>query len=501
MINNIRTVLFSIILVFIYGQTFAIDKTGDFISKEEKHVVEQVADLLAATHQFDQNPVWPGYDLTKTPVIITFSPGHIFAFHLKSRNPAWKKIQIKGFEVLFSSEDKWEVTCSKFNPQFPIEGQTAYVFNMDKAVANQIRPYQIFVHERFHQHEFENFYPIALLGNYQDHLNAESIALGKLEECILAEFTIDNMGSDRLEHLRNYLAVHAMRKVLMQPSSIAWEDHQQVMEGLADYVSHKMLDVLQFFPGFKGNLELNQLLITESKNKSYEEHAIKWRHYSIGATLGYALDFLNIPHWKNLVEREGASLNQLLEEAIPLSPNEIEMRVEECKAIYGWNQIFAEVNQSVIKFEDEVSKIVQAYDKADGIQLEIGKPLQGVSGSGSNKRLLYLANGSTVSLRDTLTSTAEDNLWRLQLKAIPYLFKKENGGLEFKIESEANIIIDGHPVSLKDLAAAKQLTFFHEIEIEGKSCHFTSEQHPGCLIVDGRGKLTISYEGQPEAFN
>src|ERR1700722_9503438 len=101
MINNLRTVLFSIILVLVCGQTFALaidrtaplDRTTPFISQEEKRVVEQVAEMLAASHQLEQNSVWPGYDLTKTPVIITFSPGHVFAFHLKSRNPAWKKIQ------------------------------------------------------------------------------------------------------------------------------------------------------------------------------------------------------------------------------------------------------------------------------------------------------------------------------------------------------------------------------------------------------------------------
>ena len=53
---------------------------------------------------------------------------------------------------------------------------------------NPLKPLHILIHERFHQFEFDRFQPPELIGNYQDHLNAENLALSKLEEQVLFDF-------------------------------------------------------------------------------------------------------------------------------------------------------------------------------------------------------------------------------------------------------------------------------------------------------------------------
>lgn len=486
----IKSLLISCLIILINCQSFAA--VNEEIFPQEKKILEVVVKILNSSHSSRQAEMWPGYDLTESPVIITFSTGHVYAFNLKSANPDWQKINIDGTKVLFSQTDHWGLTKTAFNPQFPLEGQQVYVFNLDQASKNAVKPFQILVHERFHRHEFDHFAKTKS-GHYEDHLNVENLALGKLEETALGDFMkAKGDSAQQMQYLRDFIAINSTRRALIKSCSQIWEDHQQIMEGLADYVSYRILDAFDIIKEFDGHRELGLLLDFEAANPDYSDHAIKWRHYGIGNSLGYALDFLKVPHWKERVENEGTSLAQLLDESIKLSPEEIEVRMEQCKVLYDWENILEMVEGSVHQFEEEVSGYIKDYQKMEGVVLEVGRPKAGVSGSGSNERMLYLEDGTTLSLKDTLASTSEDNLWRLNLEAIPYVFKKSRGALEFKVESETEIILDQQRFKLKDLLAGNLQKPFKSIELQGKACRLISEKHPGVLIIQN-GKVRIIY--------
>jgi hypothetical protein len=471
-----------------------IDIEKNTISTKEKQVLIKVAKVLVASHENKQNKVWEKYDLTESPVVITFKNGHVFAFNLNTNNPLWQKISVEGINMLFSPQDYWGFTRSNFQPQFPLEGQQAYVFNLDKAIqSTALQPYLVLIHERFHLYEFENFQVRSKSDKYQDHLNKENLALGKVEEKILANFMRERGNPEcQLEHLKDYVAINTLRKSVIQKSSVDWENHQQIMEGLADYVSYKMLDVFPLFAAFDGHRELANLLNKEAENTEYSDHAIKWRHYSVGASLGYALDFLNVRNWKNRIEQGEKQLSQLMGESVVLSPSELEARIENCKILYHWDECLSDVSQAVNKFENEIAGHIQTYNEMEGVILEVGRPRVGLSGSGSNKQMFYLSDGSTLSLKDTLASSSEDNLWHLNLHSIPYVFKKSSGIVEFKVEFETKFVVDHKNFSLKQLMEEKKFQPFSHLEIHGKDFHFTSS-HEGALFLKENGALSIRF--------
>lgn len=489
---DIKQLIISILLIS-FNSLFSIQVAE--LPKQEQEVITKVATLLKSSHSTEQTLVWPGYDLTDSPVVITFKSGHIFVFNMQSEKPEWQMLALKEGTILYSPEDHWGFTRSAFQPQFPLEGHKAYVFNLDNAAGQQgTKSYQILVHERFHRYQFEHFHVEHGGMPYQDHLNSENLALGKLEEKILAEFMKAHGKPElQLEHLRNFAAVNSVRRAVIQPGSVDWEDHQEMMEGLADYVSYKILDVFPIIPGYAGHDDMTELLEREAANTDYSDHAIKWRHYSIGAALGYALDFLKVPNWKEEIEQGHANLLQILKEQLALSVNEIETRFENCQMQYQWDETNATVASSVHKFEEEIEKHMSAYEKMEGIVVEIGRPRAGLSGSGKNERLIYLADGSTLSIQDTLFSSSEDNLWKLQLERVPYVFKKGGGCVEFKVEAETEVEIDNQKYKLKELKQQETHKLFTHIEIHGKQMQFASDQHHGLLTISKEGILSVSF--------
>lgn len=474
----------SIILLISFISLFSVE-TMD----KEAATLKKVAAILKYSQK--QMDIWPGYDLTETPVVITFDNGHVYVFNMESANPSWTKQQIAGLNVLYSEKDHWGLTQSSFQPQFPLEGQSAYVFNLDHETA---KTFHIFVHERYHRYEFGNFRPGPMSNAYQDHLNGENIALGKLEERILADF-MNTQGKPlvQMEHLRNFVAVNSIRRGLITPKSRNWEDNQQKMEGLAEYVGYQMLDRLKLFPAYNGGKELALDLENEVSNTDYSDHAIKWRHYSVGAAMGYALDFLKVPHWKSQIEKGDKSLLELLQEAVPLSSEDILQRFDQSKIAYGLDSTLEIVAQCVHKFEEEIASHMKSYQKSPGVILEVGRPRVGLSGTGSNQRLLYLANGSTLSLTDTLSSTSEDNLWRLSLEKVPYVIKKGAGMIEFKVEPETIISIDNQTYTLQELLSQSGEKPFTHIEVHGKNSNFVSDEHEGWVDINDNGVVTISF--------
>jgi hypothetical protein len=159
------------------------------------------------------------------------------------------------------------------------------------------------------------------------------------------------------------------------------------MEGLADYVGYKMMDVLHLAPHFDGHQELAKALKKEGEGENYSDHAIKWRHYTLGASLGYILDFLQVPGWKNRIE-QGASLQDILNDSVKMSSQELENRFEKAKIVYGWKDILAKISKITSEFQNEMESFKSDYEKLKGVELSIGNPGTGLSGSGSNERML-----------------------------------------------------------------------------------------------------------------
>lgn len=454
---------------------------------ESMQIVVQMLDALTGD---TENPVWPGYDLALQPLVLTFENGHIYGLNLREKGDNWQAIKLETKEIFYSPIDHWGVTQAHMHPEFPIDDQKAYVFRMD-LIKDDMMPFLVLIHERFHHHQFEAFTPSTPSEGYLDHLNVDNIALMQLEERLLIDFLLAEK-DQKEEIIKDFFAVNKTRQQLLEPSSLNWERDQQRMEGLADYVSVKLFDEKPILPGFNGELYLFSLLKSYVNDENVAERAMKWRHYGVGATMGYALDFLKADDWKQKIATQGIGQFEIMEKTLQLSPEEIQKRVKKAKQAYQFNNLKQIAATSLSKYQKEIASAYRQYEEIEGVPVILSQPTgQSISGGGSSIATYQLADGSMLSIDDVSSASSRDHMWQLEFNRLPILFQKKGGLREFKVEEDLEVTIDQDKCSLQDLLKSESELSFHTIQWEGKEGRFMCE-HPGKLVAK-EGKVSIIF--------
>lgn len=463
-------------------------------TQQEMQSIKKVGQILDNLRG-DTEMVWPEYEFAKSPLVITFDNGHLYGFNVKNEKHLWDELKVDQRTVLYSDVDHWGALSANMHPAFPIGDQKAYVFRLDLMKKNPVTPFLVLVHERFHQFQFGHF-KLPNNGNfgpYEDQMNLENIALMQLEERILLDF-LKAPDAEKKDILKDFVAVNTTRRHQISPSSQAWEYDQERMEGLADYVSIKFFDDESILPEFRGQPHLMMLLNGYIRDENFAERAIKWRHYGIGATLGYALDYLQAPHWKQRVEKEALSQVEILERILKLSQNDINTRLTRIKEAYGYTEIRNNAEISMNKYGDKIDHAMNTYDEMDGVEVFLTRPPgQAVAGGGRSQGNYQLPDGSMMAVNDTSSSATEDHQWKIDFKGIPVMFQRGDARL-FKIEKEIAIYLDGRYLRLQDLLKTGFNQTFNSIKLEGAMAQFASESHSGRLEITKDGKMAILFD-------
>lgn len=437
----------------------------------------------------EKGHVWKDFDLLETPLVITFPNGHVYAFGLKTNNLKWQTKQIENATFLFSDQDHWNLSQIAMQDKFLIDGQEAFVFRIDedKNPANfKERPILVLVHELFHRYQFSHFEGVKDIGQYADGLNIENLALIHLEERILTDFIMAEE-SDKLDILKNYMAIHEIRSRIINPSSLNWEYFQQMMEGLADYTSIQTFKKFQVLENFSDKHHLNHLFTGYIHSKDPQELAVKWRHYGVGAMIGFSLDFLHVENWKDRVEK-GEPQGVILKEALFLSETEKNHRIGHMKALYDYDLVFSKMEQKVNSFQEMLESYLSEYDAEDGIIAHIGRPSGvNINGGGSNYGIFHLQDGNTMLLKDKSFSSSPDNSWEIEFKDIPLFFQDKAGDRIVKVDPDLQIMIDGIKHPAKKLMETKQTLFFDTIFWECETSRFKSTLRSGQIEFNSDG--------------
>lgn len=478
---------------FVISILFVCLLTSLYSAQPEEQIATKVSEIIQATGNARANEVWPGFNIATAPTVVSFSQKGLYLFDSNSGNTRWEKTTLAGKKAFYTAQDAWNVASIPFLANFDLEGESAYVFNMDP-VLNTGDPlsYHIFVHERFHRYQFEHFKQKKDFGSYRDQMNIENLTFIQLEEKALFQF-MQTDGNSKKEALLDFVALNTVRRLLIAPSSILWEDHQQKMEGLAEYVSFKLFDTFPELQVEKGSEKLAQLLLQYSKNPEIMERTMKWRHYGVGAAVGYALDSLHVKNWKERVENEDVSLVEMLTEAQPLSAQELLERLNIALISYQVGETHATAKANVESYQARTQKVMQTYKQIDGIEISITSPSTvAISGKGTTDKNLSLPNGANVSINDNSIFSSSDQKWRLELSDQPYVFQA-GPAREFKCEKEAVVEIDGEKVTIQDALKRDTRRTFSSIRIEGKGTHFSSVGASGRIWVDQGGRLLIRF--------
>lgn len=485
----IYTLLFSL---FINFSLYADNST-----LETKQIL-LVTRILKNSKSEKMKQVWPGFNLCSKPFFITFHNGHIYAFNIKMHEGQWKRTEIEGMEIFYTDKDQWGITAAPMQFNFEIQGQEAFIFRLDMMTDPAFLPYFVMVHERFHVYQIDhfaseqNFESLEGGADYPEITNTENLALMQLEELVLLDFMkalLDGSSNEANQLLKTYISIHQKRQKLLQPNSITIEDRQQMVEGLADYASAKNLDVFGYFGEKMGHKHILQTMKNYTEEENISERAQKWRHYGVGASLAYALDFLQVPNWKKAIERN-ISLQSLVESRVSVSPNEALSLFQTASDRYNYPALIKDTKEKIESHQKMLQSHQDKFQKLPGIVINIQTPPDsGLSAGGYSKGVFSLTDGSMFSVEDTSKTSSADNRWILELRSMPYIFQTNDGFRRFKIQKDTlEVLVDGKVCRLEEMRGIP----FNQLTLKTSSCSFKSTQNKGYISLEN-GELNITY--------
>jgi hypothetical protein len=261
------------------------------------------------------------------------------------------------------------------------------------------------------------------------------------------------------ELIKDYLAVRFLRETIISEETKEWEDHQERMEGLADYVAARVLSVPIHLKG----------------NRPFIEQVTKWRYYSVGAIEGDMLDYLEAD-WKMDAAR-GVSLKNLLDK---YSPEDSELRFQRASRVlkeYNYDRIVKEMEQIVADYQENLQRCMSDFEKQEGKTIHLERPRR-IAGGGKAMKIVILEEGKSMTIRDNSRSSTASGDWVLETNNLGYILS-DKGFKVFKAENDMKLVADGETVNLignKDIQ-------FSDISWVGKHQKFKCSR-PGRLVVE-----------------
>lgn len=445
----------------------------------EQEFIEKLQAMVELAQSGKSELPWPGFQLTR-PIVVSFDSGHVYALQLKNPDSQWQKL---GDKIWHSSKDHWGIAQIPFSPFHQLGDEQVMLFHIQRPDNKGLF---IIVHESFHLHQFAHF-PEPKASEYRDLMNTENLALMELEEAALADL-LSGSDCDR-EILKDFMAVNQARYLLISQSSVDWERHQQLMEGLADYAAYRLLEAADLAWSDWPYDELVKPI------RNLCDYALKWRHYAMGAALGMLVDHLNVAHWREETESNAKSPEEWLADALALPAQEILERLELARLKYRHADLQNLVGKEVDRYAQELESHMANHRISPGTLIRLSSlPRQGGSGGGTNAKLLTLPQGGTLSIQDTSTAISQDQTWKLKLVNIAHLFQLDGGMREFKLDEETEVVIDGDKVDLNLLALMPSKRTFRRLQWSGKQGEFSSLGHQGTLEVDVYGCVIIRFQ-------
>lgn len=420
----------------------------------EKESIIIYAEILEAFDQGLGQRVWPGYKFSSDPTIITYKEtGHIYAFNLDSKDSRWSSVVIAGKSAQYSAVDFWGFSQFSLFPTLPIEGKSAYLFQGDFSfvATNPTFSAVVFVHERFHKYQISNFTDFFNSNGkfYKGHLDQNNVDLIFLENAALLKY----LESHNLEMLKYFLAINQMRTNSLDNDSKKWELWQQKIEGTAEYVQTR---TLQFYP-LQG---LDALQVLTKRANTYFvadetgiDNIIKWRHYSVGAILSFALQDLGIPNWMSDLEKTGKNQTEILKSYFKLSDKIIKELVEKAKTDLNFADIRSKTSSMLSAYIENIRILTEQFNKEVGVEIILEFSKMTCSGGGDSEKTIYLSDGSTLSIGGNYATMCDNSKILFSYKNAAIVFKTPDGGVKLKDSDPASIVIlDGNSLLLSDLA-------------------------------------------------
>jgi len=368
-----------------------------------------------------RNPVWPGWDASRTPILfyfpgqqdvlinhprpptgfvrytgpVRFPGGTIFLrngatlIDLDGQNTS---TDVNGTDTLVVADT---LSTRRQWVQGLVEYATSGGKNVDEAITSSLRqsPYHdmlTIVHEAFHvyqslkaPHKHATEMALARYPSLSPQNNAE-IALEA--EILRQALTATDPKEVRRDALR-WLAVREDRRKSLDADMAAYEDGTEYLEGLANYTQYRLLQVLdgrhpsaamwwkQGFEGY-GDLAqqrramLDQMVLAMNgsmvvNNDLYGASPVRMRLYHSGMAIGALLDRLGA-NWHERIFAHGASLTGLVAECLAANVGELSAIAAAEKASPHYRDVLARKQALARDGEEFTRRRLAQFDTAPG---------------------------------------------------------------------------------------------------------------------------------------
>lgn len=401
--------------------------------------------------------VWPKFN-TQNPIILTKGT-KLKAYNFKPKSKGWSSK-----EGYFEKEDDiGELSAIVMDPAFRFEGVSVFVFRESSDDSFPL------VHELFHPFQQKRFL-VSDEKSYPALYNIENQALFEIEEEILQSYCLAE-GSARKTFKEEFLLIHKFRLSLLDEASQAYEDREERIEGLANYVAARITgDKTPLIRGLKG-------LRSDSK---IVDKSLKWRFYTIGALLGFMLDE-EPGDWKK--EAEETPLIHLFKEN--LSSQDKVLKTLKLLKFYRFDERKEAVKKQIDFAQKRIEDEKRAFNDLKGrsFHIEYKSPL---SSGGLVQEIIKLEDGST--LHKQLNSMAETGEWRLGLRGQPYVMITDSSQV-FKETENLMIEMDGKKIPLNELNEGE--IAFKKVAWEGLNSKFESKKEG--TLINQPGRVTLVF--------
>lgn len=436
---------------------------------DEKYVTS----VAKAIQHVNKNPsaVWPNFQLNKYAIILllvdhsVYNYYHTYAFQFTPKDTNWEQLNFQDMHVYFRNPSGLD---NQLGFQI-VEDQLAYVKGVildipekSKDVTSALTR-SLFKHYVYNASHFPQDAINLKKYIYNGFNEITNIAYINIEGAALKDYLINN----DTEALKNYLAVHNTRLANLNDSSQKFEKALELSEGTASYVVLKSLNLSN-----KDYLDevLSKPYCTFKKHQSDIIWCLTNIQYNfIDLALGYALDQVATPDWKNTVEMNGTPFSSLLNSYYPMSQSEITQRTEASKVHYQFDNITAALHKNIGDYLKDMQLQQEQYNRLEGYEITIDTRKCNTKFNDDMDEYYYLNSQLLLYTNFKARYFCDGDRYQMNVfyNYIPFVYINKNDGFEtFKISPNTILIIDGNQETAHSFIQGNKKKTFYRLSIQ-----------------------------------
>ncbi len=340
----------------------------------DKAIIEGLLEAAGAADAGGQT-AWPGYKLFDQPVLLYRSAPLAVLIGRQHPPAGFSAYPVRDFprSRVFVSSLPLEGINASFYADYGLGGETVFAYHYDGSPeASEV--ISTVVHERFHV--FQGSLPVAgRKGAFKNlysgpdisvsDLSAENLALAGLEQAALARALLD--GGNYGDAVRDFISVRFLRRKLFGMSWAARENDVERTEGMADYLTARIMERTRAGGAAYSLTALAESLLRPLEASEPAERMLHGRLYATGHAIGLLLD-RSLSGWKGLVAG-GTYPFELLCRAVPVDAADQVKRVAALKKRFNYAAMLRRAEAGLAGDKDAMALAFRCFEDYAGPKL------------------------------------------------------------------------------------------------------------------------------------